>query len=119
MGRRPNTIDSPNKKVMFQVIGEYLKKQRERAGVTQQAVADKAGLTTAQYVSNIERGISPPSVDLLRILIPMYGMDKEQLAFFMSKAHHDFYLREFKDLIETKPKAMIIARKKKKKKEDL
>ena len=95
MGRRPATHDSPNKKEMFKVIGKYLKKQRDKADVTQQLVADRAGLTSAQYVSNIERGISPPSVEFLRIAIELYGLDPEQLTYFISRAHHDYYMKEF------------------------
>lgn len=89
---------------MFKVIGEYLKKLRERSGVTQQAVADRAGLTTAQYVSNVERGISPPSVDFLRIAVDLYDVDPEQLAFFISRAQHDYYMKELSQSKNSKKK---------------
>ena len=40
-------------------LGKYMKQCREKAGVSQRVVAIHLGFTTAQFVSNVERGISP------------------------------------------------------------
>lgn len=95
MGRRPKTEDSHHKKAMFKVIGEYLKRARERAGVTQQTVAHAAGLTTPQYVSNIERGVSPPSVEFLRIILCLYEITGKEVATVIRNANFEYYRAEF------------------------
>jgi transcriptional regulator with XRE-family HTH domain len=46
------------------VLGTVLREVREQAGVTQQALAAKAGMDRA-YISEIERGKASPSVDRL------------------------------------------------------
>lgn len=36
--------------------GKILKQKREKLGLTQREIADHLGYSTAQYISNIERG---------------------------------------------------------------
>ncbi len=47
------------------VVGQFIKKKREDAGLTQRDVASHLKYTTAQFVSNWERGISMPPLDAL------------------------------------------------------
>ncbi len=72
MGRK-TTINNRTKQ--FASVGKFLQQQRKGAGVTQQEIADLLELTSAQYVSNIERGISPPSIEFLRASIKLYDLD--------------------------------------------
>jgi transcriptional regulator with XRE-family HTH domain len=45
-------------------LGLHLKKIRERANLTQTEVSERVGYASAQFISNIERGVSgaPPSL---------------------------------------------------------
>jgi transcriptional regulator with XRE-family HTH domain len=45
-------------------LGKNVKKVREKAGITQEKLADKAGVHVS-YISRIERGIVNPSYDVL------------------------------------------------------
>ena len=54
-------------------LGRYLRKCRLAAGVTQREVSGKLGHTTAQYVSNIERGVSRPPKNWLRTYCRVVG----------------------------------------------
>lgn len=40
-------------------LGKYMKRCRERSGHSQRAVSIYLGFTTAQFISNVERNISP------------------------------------------------------------
>lgn len=44
-------------------FGRYLKECRESKGLTQQAVANRLGYTSPQFISNWERAISRPPPD--------------------------------------------------------
>lgn len=46
------------------MLGAELEKARKRAGLTQEALAVKAGLTR-EYVSHLERGKYSPTVEVL------------------------------------------------------
>jgi transcriptional regulator with XRE-family HTH domain len=48
-------------------LGKNIKKAREKAGLTQEQVAEKAGIHVS-YVSRIERGKVNPSYDILENL---------------------------------------------------
>lgn len=96
MARREGTEDSVNKRKMHGRIGGYLKEARQSAGITQRALADELDLTTAQYVSNIERGISPPSVDYLKTIKSLCGVSRGELANKISFEMHKYYMDELK-----------------------
>ena len=63
----------------FFEFGEYLKQKRIAANLTQQEVADQIGYSSAQYISNFERGISLPPVNKLKIMIKLYRMPKAEV----------------------------------------
>lgn len=46
------------------LLGRRIKQIRKRQGLTQEMLAEQAGIS-AQYVSNIERGKENPTLDLL------------------------------------------------------
>jgi transcriptional regulator with XRE-family HTH domain len=49
-------------------LGKTIKQKRIKSGVTQVQLSNKLGLTSAQYISNIERGKCPVSLtQLLKI----------------------------------------------------
>lgn len=74
-------------KATFPKQAKLLKRIRKENDLTQQAVADHFNLTTAQYVSNIERGISPISPEMAGELATWLGAD---LSDFVLAATMDF-----------------------------
>lgn len=56
-------------------VGRYLKDCREARGLTQKEVAQALGLTSAQYISNCERGLCLPSLPMLVKLKSILGLD--------------------------------------------
>jgi len=51
--------------IRYRCVGLFLKNAREKAGLTQHDVAQQLGYSTPQFVSNWERGISLPPLDVL------------------------------------------------------
>lgn len=60
-------------------LGKYLKQQRTQADLSQSFVAKKLGYTTAQFISNWERGLSNPPISTLKKLGAMYGIPADEL----------------------------------------
>jgi transcriptional regulator with XRE-family HTH domain len=57
----------------------YLRESREKAGLTQSEVAKELGYSTAQFISNWERGLSYPPLKTLSHLANMYKVNMDQL----------------------------------------
>lgn len=53
-------------------IGKLLAEKREGSGLTQAQVAKKLGYTTAQFVSNWERGLSYPPIKAIPTISKLY-----------------------------------------------
>ena len=49
------------------ILGDLIKKRRNKANITQAEISSKFGFTSSQYMSNVERGIS--------VLCPKYFND--------------------------------------------
>ena len=60
--------------VDYKAIGSKLQSQRQKAGLTQETVAEQAGIT-AIYLSKIENGHVKPTIDLLENLCLAVGTD--------------------------------------------
>lgn len=56
-------------------VGEYLKELREEANLTQREVSVALGYSSAQFISNFERGIAIPPLKKLKILLRLYQFD--------------------------------------------
>jgi DNA-binding transcriptional regulator YiaG len=57
-------------------IGAYLAQMRKKNAFSQREVADELGYSSAQFISNFERGISYPPKSKLKRLVKMYKMPK-------------------------------------------
>ena len=51
----------PEKAVVARTLGEVLRARRSRAGLTQEGLAERAGLST-KHIAHIERGERSPTV---------------------------------------------------------
>jgi transcriptional regulator with XRE-family HTH domain len=60
-------------------LAELLKKKRLAAHISQKTVAEKLGYTTAQFISNWERGVSQPPVQVLKKIADLYKTSAEEL----------------------------------------
>ncbi|MGE3975303.1 MAG: helix-turn-helix domain-containing protein [Bdellovibrionales bacterium] len=78
-------------------LGRYLKQSRQKAGLSQKIVSERLGLQTAQYISNIERGLCAVPIDTLKKLIQLYSEDSLQVIKMMastySKSLKAYFLR--------------------------
>lgn len=63
---------------LVQLLGKNVKRERQRLGLTQEAVADEAGMRRS-YLSDIERGVRNPSVHALGRLAMALKMDAADL----------------------------------------
>jgi transcriptional regulator with XRE-family HTH domain len=55
-------------------INSFLKEARIKKGLTQGEIAKHLGLTSPQYISNIERGLCSASLETLLVLIQLYDL---------------------------------------------
>ncbi len=67
------------KKVLRQRFGRVLAEARGRAGLSQEALAGKAGLHRT-YISLVERGLRSPSLDVVESLARALGMATSELV---------------------------------------
>ena len=61
------------------ILASFLKEKRVNSGLSQRDVADQLGYTTAQFISNWERGISNPPINALKKLGELYKVSMEEL----------------------------------------
>jgi transcriptional regulator with XRE-family HTH domain len=70
------------------IFGELIRKQRERCNLTQKDVADALELTSAQFVSNIERGIAFPPIESIPALARVFNMPARKIVEELYSAKH-------------------------------
>lgn len=85
------------KKIRQNVVGNYLRDARLAAGLTQWDIANLAGYTTAQFVSNWERGMSAPPNEALPILCKALRIGQRELLRVMD-SYTDLIAEEQKRL---------------------
>lgn len=66
-------------------IGKRIKQRREQLGLSQEALAEKTGLT-ANYISTVERGMSFPRCEKLILLLN--GLETSADAVFCDVLEH-------------------------------
>jgi transcriptional regulator with XRE-family HTH domain len=62
----------------FQTMGNYLKKNRAAMGLSQQKVASFLGYSSAQFVSNVERGLCMFPLTQAKKLVKIYKLDPNE-----------------------------------------
>lgn len=73
-------------------FADFLKNSREKSGLTQAEVAKTLGYSTAQFVSNWERGLSYPPLKALRTLSKLYKVNMDEL--FNAILHISVFMTE-------------------------
>jgi transcriptional regulator with XRE-family HTH domain len=61
------------------LLHEVLKARRLAAGLTQKEVAYEMGYSTAQFISNWERGVAHPPMKSLKKVAQVYRISREEL----------------------------------------
>ena len=64
----------------MQDLATYLKARRIDAGLSQIEVSKKLGYTSAQFVSNWERGVAKPPLEALVKIIKLYAVDGDEVV---------------------------------------
>ncbi|MGE3260905.1 MAG: helix-turn-helix domain-containing protein [Bacteriovoracia bacterium] len=63
----------------YEEVGVYLQAARAAKNLTQGRVARLLGYSSAQFISNFERGIALPPVKKLKVLIRLYDIPASEL----------------------------------------
>lgn len=58
---------------------DYLKNKRIERELSQKEVSDKLGYTTPQFISNWERGLSAPPIDVFKKIASLYQISSEEM----------------------------------------
>src|SRR6185312_16414957 len=61
------------------IVGKFLRQSRLHAGLTQWDVAHHLQYSTAQFISNWERGVSLPPLDALPRLATLFGVPGREM----------------------------------------
>lgn len=64
----------------MRAIGITVRYVRETLGMTQKAAAEALGVSSV-HLSNVERGVTPPSASLMSRLTEVYGVDVYVLCY--------------------------------------
>ncbi len=69
-----------DKKELNTQIGIQVRAARDKAGLTQEALAEKLDCT-AQYISDLERGVTGISIPMLKTLCLKLGISSDSILF--------------------------------------
>lgn len=68
-------------------MGEFLRSHREAAGLTQSDVSHRLGYGSPQFISNWERGVSLPPLEVVPVLTRLYGIEPRVVIDAFQKLH--------------------------------
>jgi transcriptional regulator with XRE-family HTH domain len=74
-------------------LGVFFKEKRSNMGMTQLDVARKLGYTSAQFISNFERGLCSLPLPAIRKLTQLYKTDGKRV-FELIMAEQESYVQE-------------------------
>jgi transcriptional regulator with XRE-family HTH domain len=81
-------------------VGRFLKTKREKAQLTQQDVSRQLDYTSPQFVSNWERGVSLPPMEVLPRLASLYAIGPKEMIDTMHKYHLQVIDHQKKELLK-------------------
>lgn len=95
--------------VDYKAIGQRIKSYRKSADLTQETVAEYAGITTV-YLSKIENGHVHPTIDLLYDICGIIGCDIGDIFRDVSPSSKNYQRERIMDLFSScKPEVKSIA----------
>ena len=100
-----NSMVSQAKRRHFQSTGLLLKRKRLEQGLTQADVSSSLGYSTAQFISNWERGISFPPLSALPVLCRLYGIPRDTMIDLVLKtlaAAQAEYIHDLKKVLKSR-----------------
>lgn len=80
----------------YTTLGDYLQKMRLEANLTQREVSLALGYSSAQFISNFERGIAVPPLKKLKVLVKMYGMPVDTVMQMILDAEREIMMSALK-----------------------
>lgn len=86
-------------------LGEYLYNKRIEANLTQREVSIALGYSSAQFISNFERGITPPPLKKLVKLADIYKFQATELVDLLVDEERNVMLASFKSAKRSKKEA--------------
>lgn len=81
------------------IIGKRIKDSRDKKGITQEQFAERIGVSAA-YISKIERGKTPISLDRLAEICKILETEPEYIISGANKEATDFLQNEIIDMIK-------------------
>ena len=84
--KKPKSSISPQRKDARKALGFYLRAHREKAGLSQINIAIRMKYDSAQFISNIERGLCAIPLNLIAIYVDACKINKEEILNFMMKS---------------------------------
>lgn len=79
-------------------LSQFLRERRRAKKITQLSAAEALGHSTAQYISNFERGLCEPSLETALKLCVCYGISKRELYDLMVQSYRvELKYRIFKE----------------------
>ena len=85
------------------LIGNFLKKKRQAAKLTQKDVAKSLGLATTQMIVNIESGRAAAPIETLKRLTDLYGVDKDEMYNSILGYYYTGFQQSFKEAFYSEP----------------
>lgn len=76
-------------------LGKYLQKKRIKSDLTQIEVAKKLGYSSAQFISNFERGLCSPPLKQMKKLTSLYELDPAEVIDIMMKERLEILEKAF------------------------
>lgn len=76
-------------------LGKYLQKKRIEADLTQIEVAKKLGYSSAQFISNFERGLCSPPLKQMKKLSTLYELEPTEVIDIMMKERFEVLEKAF------------------------
>ena len=83
-------------KLQIRKLGEYLRDKRVKADLTQGFVAERMGFTSPQFISNIERGLCSPPMDVLKRMVRLYKLRNPEIVKFLSRLQEEYFERSLR-----------------------
>ena len=82
------------------IVGRFLREKRLKASLTQWDVAHHLQYSTAQFISNWERGVSLPPLDALPKLAGLFGIPGKEIIEVMHQYQEQMLKLSKKQLVE-------------------